>query len=48
MRAATHLATDQPNSRHLAGQKTESKLYFVCAETDIYASAEIIEKVKKA
>ena len=43
----THLATDQPDSPHLAGQKTEAELYFGCAETDIYAPAEIIEKVKQ-
>jgi carboxymethylenebutenolidase len=43
----THLATDQPDSPHLAGQKTKAELYFGCAETDIYAPAEIIEKVKQ-
>ncbi len=42
----THLATDQPDSPHLAAQKTRAELYFGCAETDIYAPAEIIEKVK--
>jgi carboxymethylenebutenolidase len=42
----THLATDQPDSPHLAAQKTKAELYFGCAETDIYAPAEIIEKVK--
>jgi carboxymethylenebutenolidase len=42
----THLATDQPDSPHLAGQKTKAELYFGCAETDIYAPTEIIEKVK--
>lgn len=42
----THLATDQPDSPHLAGGKTKAELYFACAETDIYAPAEIIEKVK--
>jgi carboxymethylenebutenolidase len=41
-----HLATDQPDSPHLAGQKTKAELYFGCAETDIYAPMEIIEKVK--
>jgi carboxymethylenebutenolidase len=40
------LATDQPDSPHLAGQKTKAELYFGCAETDIYAPMEIIEKVK--
>ena len=43
----THLATDQPDSPHLAGQKTKAELYFGCAETDIYAPMEIIEKVKQ-
>lgn len=42
----THLATDQPDSPHLAAQKTKAELYFACAETDIYAPAEIIEQVK--
>lgn len=42
----THLATDQPDSPHLAPQKTKAELYFACAETDIYAPMEIIEKVK--
>jgi carboxymethylenebutenolidase len=44
----THLATDQPDSPHLAGQKTKAELYFGCAETDIYAPTEIIEKVKQS
>jgi carboxymethylenebutenolidase len=43
----THLATDQPDSPHLAGKKTKAELYFGCAETDIYAPAEIIEKLKQ-
>jgi carboxymethylenebutenolidase len=42
------LATDQPDSPHLAGQKTKAELYFGCAETDIYAPMEIIEKVKQS
>jgi carboxymethylenebutenolidase len=42
----THLATDQDDSPHLAARKTRAELYFACAETDIYAPAEIIEKVK--
>jgi carboxymethylenebutenolidase len=42
----THLATNQPDSPHLAAQKTKAELYFACAETDIYAPMEIIEKVK--
>jgi carboxymethylenebutenolidase len=44
----TQLATDQPDSPHLAGQKTEAELYFGCAETDVYAPAEIIEKLKQS
>jgi carboxymethylenebutenolidase len=43
----THLATDQPDSPHLAGKKTKAELYFGCAETDVYAPIEIIEKVKQ-
>jgi carboxymethylenebutenolidase len=42
----THLATDQPDSPHLAASKTKAELYFGCAETDIYAPVEIIEKVR--
>jgi carboxymethylenebutenolidase len=42
----TRLATDQPDSPHLAAGKTKAELYFGCAETDIYAPTEIIEKVK--
>jgi carboxymethylenebutenolidase len=42
----THLATEQSDSPHLAGQKTKAELYFGCAETDIYAPQEIIDKVK--
>ena len=41
----THLATDQPDSPHLAASKTKAELYFGCAETDIYAPQEIIDKV---
>src|SRR5262249_14235371 len=37
----THLATDQPDSPHLAAGKTKAELYFACAETDIYAPQEI-------
>jgi carboxymethylenebutenolidase len=42
----THLATDQADSPHLAATRTKAELYFGCAETDIYAPPEIIEKVK--
>ena len=41
----THLATDQADSPHLAASKTRAELYFACAETDIYAPQEIIDKV---
>jgi carboxymethylenebutenolidase len=44
----THLVTDQPDSPHLAAEKTKAELYFGCAETDIYAPKEIVEKVKHA
>jgi carboxymethylenebutenolidase len=40
------LATDQPDSPHLAVQRTRAELYFACAETDVYAPPEIIEKVR--
>ena len=42
----THLATDQPDSPHLAAAKTKAELYFGCAETDVYAPMEVIEKVR--
>ena len=42
------LATDQPDSPHLAAAKTRAELYFACAETDVYAPQEIIDKVKQA
>jgi carboxymethylenebutenolidase len=44
----TNLATEEPDSPHLAGRKTKAELYFGCAETDIYAPREIIEKVKQS
>ncbi|WP_375311011.1 dienelactone hydrolase family protein [Bradyrhizobium sp. A5] len=43
----TQLATDQDDSPHLAAGKSRAELYFACAETDIYAPTEIIEKVKQ-
>jgi len=43
----THLATDQPDSPHLAATKTKAELYFACAETDIYAPPEIIDNVRQ-
>jgi carboxymethylenebutenolidase len=42
------LATDQPDSPHLAASKTAAELYFACAETDVYAPPEIIAKVTEA
>jgi carboxymethylenebutenolidase len=44
----THLATGEPDSPHLAGRKTKAELYFGCAETDIYAPMETVEKVRQA
>jgi carboxymethylenebutenolidase len=44
----THLATDQPDSPHLAASKTNAELYFACAETDIYAPQEVIDKLTAA
>ena len=44
----THLATEQPDSPHLAATKTKAELYFACAETDVYAPQEIIDKVAEA
>jgi carboxymethylenebutenolidase len=41
------LATDQPDSPHLAAAKTKAELYFACAETDVYAPQEIIDKVSE-
>ena len=41
------LATDKPDSPHLAGTKTKAELYFGCAETDVYAPMETVEKVKQ-
>jgi carboxymethylenebutenolidase len=40
------LVTDKPDSPHLALRHTDARLYFGCAETDIYAPMEIIEKLK--
>src|ERR1700759_3429815 len=43
----THLATQEADSPHLAAGKTKAELYFACAETDIYAPQEIIDKVSE-
>src|SRR6202521_4502280 len=42
----THLATDQPDSPHLAVHRTDARLYFGCAETDQYAPMEMIDKLR--
>src|SRR4051794_8312543 len=42
------LATDKPDSPHLAGKKTKAELYFGCAETDVYAPMETIEKARQS
>jgi carboxymethylenebutenolidase len=41
------LATDQSDSPHLAARKTKAEFYFACAETDVYAPPQIIEKVRE-
>ena len=42
----TRLATDAADSPHLAGTKTKAELYFGCAETDVYAPQELIDKLQ--
>ena len=42
----THLVTDQPDSPHLAVDRTDARLYFGCAETDQYAPMEMIDKLR--
>ena len=37
------LATDQPDSPHLAAGKTKAELYFGCAVPDVYAPMDIVE-----
>ena len=44
----THLATDQPDSPHLAAGKTKAELYFACAETDIYAPTKSSRRCSRA
>ena len=44
----TQLATDEPDSPHRASAKTKAELYFGCAETDINAPVETIEKLTAA
>ena len=40
------LATDDADSPHLDAQKVKGELYFGCAETDKYASREMIDKLE--
>jgi carboxymethylenebutenolidase len=42
----TALATDAPDSPHLAIHRTDARLYFGCAETDQYAPTEVIDKLR--
>jgi carboxymethylenebutenolidase len=42
----TALVSDQPDSPHLAMQRTDARLYFGCAETDPYAPMEMIDKIR--
>jgi carboxymethylenebutenolidase len=40
------LATDKPDSPHLAIRHTDARLYFGCAESDPYAPPEMIDKLR--
>jgi carboxymethylenebutenolidase len=40
------LVTDKPDSPHLAAQHTAARLYFGCAETDVYAPPEMIDALR--
>lgn len=40
------LVTDQPDSPHLAMQRTDARLYFGCAENDQYAPMEMIDVLR--
>jgi carboxymethylenebutenolidase len=40
------LVTEKPDSPHLAAQHTAARLYFGCAETDVYAPPEMIEALR--
>lgn len=42
----TDLVSDQPDSPHLAAQRTDARLYFACAETDQYAPLEIVDRLR--
>jgi carboxymethylenebutenolidase len=40
------LVTDQPDSPHLAMQRTDARLYFGCAERDHYAPKEVVDALR--
>jgi carboxymethylenebutenolidase len=40
------LASDKPDSPHLAPQRTDARLYFGCAENDHYAPQEMIDQLR--
>jgi len=40
------LVSDQPDSPHLAAQRTDARLYFGCAENDHYAPQEMIDQLR--
>jgi carboxymethylenebutenolidase len=42
------LVTDQADSPHLAGGKTDAELYFACAETDHWAPLEMLPPLRAA
>jgi carboxymethylenebutenolidase len=42
------LVTDQADSPHLAGDKTQAELYFACAETDHWAPLEMLPPLRQA
>ncbi len=43
----TELVSGQPDSPHLAAQRTHARLYFACAETDPYAPIETIDRLRR-
>ena len=40
------LVSDKPDSPHLAPQRTDARLYFGCAENDLYAPPEMIDRLR--
>ncbi|MEO7206259.1 MAG: dienelactone hydrolase family protein [Steroidobacteraceae bacterium] len=40
------LVSDKPDSPHLAPQRTDARLYFGCAENDLYAPLEMINQLR--